>query len=71
LLLRKVLTLSLLLLGRLLARERLRFILMPAHQIRSLLGVFILDLPPIGASSPGIFRCGLLALLLLLEMLTL
>jgi|SRR5580700_5495522 hypothetical protein len=68
LLLRKVLTLSRLLVGRLLARERLRFILMPAHQICSLLSVFIFDLPPISAS---IYRRGLLALLLLLQMLAL
>jgi hypothetical protein len=67
----KLLTLSLLLLGRLLAREGLRFILMPAHQIRSLLSVFILDLPPIGACPFSFRRRGFLALLLLLQMLTL
>jgi hypothetical protein len=69
--LRKVLALSLLLVGRLLARECLRFILMPAHQICCLLSMSILDLPPIAASSSGLFRRGFLSLLLLLQMLPL
>lgn len=66
-----MLALSRLLVGHLLARERLRFILMAADEIRCLLSVFVLDLPPIGATTLGLFRCGLLPLLLFLQMLPL
>src|ERR1700722_4062065 len=66
-----MLALCRLLIGRLLARERLRFILMPPHQIRCLLTVFILDLSPIGACPFRFFRRGFLTLLLFLQMLTL
>src|ERR1700693_3517607 len=65
-----MLALCRLLAGRLLARERLRFILMPPHEIRCLLSVFILDLPPIGASAFCFFRRGFLPLLFFLQMLT-
>ena len=60
-----MLALSRLLLGRLLARERLRFILLTAHEFRRLLGVTLLDLPPIGTIALG-FGSGLLTLLLFL-----
>src|SRR5260370_782178 len=66
LLLRKVLTLNLLLIGCLFARECLRFILMPAHQIGCLLSVSVLDLPPLRA---GTLRRGALPLFFL-QMLT-
>src|SRR5208282_4549706 len=66
-----MLALSLLLIGRLLAHERLRFILMAAQEFRCLLGVTILDLPPLSLGFICLFRCRLLALLHFVQMLTL
>ena len=39
--------------GRLLARERLRFILMTPHEFRRLLGMPIFDLPPLRSGTLG------------------
>jgi hypothetical protein len=68
-----MLALSLLLIGRLLAHQRLRFLLMALQEFRRLLGVIILDLPPLTIFLGFIclFRSGLLALLHFLQMLTL
>src|ERR1019366_9268414 len=65
--------LSLLLIGRLLVRERLRFLLMTAQEFHCILGMTILDLVPL-TIVPGFtcsFRSGLLALLHFLQMSTL
>jgi len=61
------------LIGRLLAHERLCFLLMAAQEFRCLLGVTILDLSPLTIVLGFIclFRSGLLALLDILQMLTL
>jgi hypothetical protein len=61
-----------LLIGSLLTRERLRFILMPSKEFRRLPAVIILDSLPLSARTLG-FRLlrGFLALLLFLQMLTL
>jgi hypothetical protein len=67
-----MLSLDRLLIGRLLARERLCFILMPSQEIRRLARVTILDLPPLSARTLGLrVARGFLTLLLFLQMLTL
>src|SRR5271155_5218887 len=67
-----MLALRRLLIGRLLARERLRLVLMTPHEICRLLDVILLDFLPLGARALGFgFFRGLLTLLLFLQMLTL
>src|SRR5579862_120353 len=68
-----MLTLRRLLIFRLLAHHRLRFILMTSHEIRRLLDVILLDFLPLSVRTLGFcfFRRDLLTLLLLLQMLTL
>src|ERR1039457_6084006 len=65
--------LSLLLIGRLLVREHLRFLLMAAQEFRCILGMTVLDLLPLTVvlGFTCSFRSGLLALLHFLQMSTL
>ena len=66
-----MLALSRLLIGCLLARERLRISLLAAQEFRCLLGVTIFDLPPLSLGFICVFRRGLLDLLHFLKIPTL